>query len=259
MPDKKFDLGDYVEVKDRINLFYELYANGRLVTHAVEMLTDPANKQRVMVTAYAYRTPDDTLPGVGTSWMELPGTTPYTKGSEVENAETSAWGRAIAALGILVDRSIASAQEVANKQDGPKGDQPDPAPDASGETELLTGRVSRRGIIRKGGPDAYQLVARETPDGHAIGFRLEIDGDKAIPQVITEGPIGSALLLAYPDPLKLLGTAATVSGILYNVRGKQGSWYRLHVDRFENADIVLPVEVSAEDQAQLDLAIAAVP
>ena len=119
MPDKKFELGDYVEVKDRIKLFYELYAGGRLVTRRVEMLTAPDGTQRVLVSALAYRSVDDPLPGVGSSWLQIPGLTPYTRGSEVENAETSAWGRAIGALGILIDKSIASAQEVENKQSGP--------------------------------------------------------------------------------------------------------------------------------------------
>ena len=42
--------------------------------------------------------------------------TPYTRNSEIENAETSAWGRAIAACGIEVRRGIASADEVRNKE-----------------------------------------------------------------------------------------------------------------------------------------------
>lgn len=139
------------------------------------------------------------------------------------------------------DGNRASGNDVSARRDrAPKSDQPDAAVDESGEQELLTGRVTRRGTIRKGGPDAYKLVPRQTPEGYAIGFRLDIDKEKAIPQVLIEGEIGAALLLRYPDPLELLGTAATVSGILYNVRGRQGSWYRLHVDRFENADIILP-------------------
>jgi hypothetical protein len=51
--------------------------------------------------------------------MPIPGKTPYTKDSEVENAETSAWGRAIAALGFEVHNSIASAEEVAMKAGDP--------------------------------------------------------------------------------------------------------------------------------------------
>lgn len=167
MADKKFDLGEYVEVKDRIKLFYELYANGRLTTERVDMLTAPDGKQRVMVHAQAYRTPDDPHPGDGYSWLELPGSTPYTKGSEVENAETSAWGRAIAALGILVDRSIASAQEVESKQvqqeKGSLGWQPSAAPPREG---------SLLGIAEAAKPP-HDFEVRQTPDGPSVGFALK--------------------------------------------------------------------------------------
>jgi hypothetical protein len=110
----------YVEVKERIQAFYATYPTGAIVTTKVKMVE--ANFARgieaIMVQAKAYRTPDDPHPGVGTSWLVVPGHTPYTNGSEVENAETSAWGRAIAAVGILVDRGIASAQEIRMKEGG---------------------------------------------------------------------------------------------------------------------------------------------
>jgi hypothetical protein len=100
----------YVEVKDRIKEFMERYPDGSLQSEIVEM-TDSI----VVMRGYAYRTPDDERPGIGHSQMPIPGKTPYTKDSEVENAETSAWGRAIAALGFAVHNSIASAEEVAMK------------------------------------------------------------------------------------------------------------------------------------------------
>ena len=102
-------LADYVTVPERIKLFYELFGQGRLVTGEVRVSTEPDGKPRVMVQGLAYRTPDDPLPGVGWSWMELPGTTSFTRGSELENTETSAWGRAIGAVGIGIAKSIASA------------------------------------------------------------------------------------------------------------------------------------------------------
>jgi hypothetical protein len=110
-------LKDYIDVRQRIALFYAAHPEGRLVTGEVSLTREPDDVPRVMVQAFAYRSPDDGHPGVGHSWLVLPGTTPYTRGSEVENAETSAWGRAIAALGIGIDKSIASANEVANKEE----------------------------------------------------------------------------------------------------------------------------------------------
>ncbi len=270
MPDKKFDLGDYVEVKDRIAIFYELYPKGSLVTGSPElMMVD--GKPYLLLQAYAYRTPDDPHPGVGTSWMAIPGATTYTKGSEAENVETSAWGRAIGSLGILIDKSIASSQEIQNKREE-EGTADNVAPKGA-EFEEMLGRVKRRGMIRLGTAAGYKGEARQTPDGYAIGFKLEVDSDKAIPQVLISGPLGSSLLAVYPDPKVLIGTAATVSGLLYNVRANRPegaparSWYRLHVDRFENDDYILPADpaepteampeplFSAEEQAKLDAAI----
>jgi hypothetical protein len=51
------------------------------------------------------------------AWEVFPGRTPYTRGSELQNAETSAWGRAIIAVGASDSkRGIASREEVRNRQ-----------------------------------------------------------------------------------------------------------------------------------------------
>jgi hypothetical protein len=104
----------YVEVKERIQTFYATYEHGSLVTRRIEEMLI-GGREYIIVHALAYRGPEDPHPGTGTSWMEVPGKTPYTNGSELENAETSAWGRAIAAVGVLVDRGIASAGEIRSK------------------------------------------------------------------------------------------------------------------------------------------------
>jgi hypothetical protein len=53
--------------------------------------------------------------GTGHSYLALPGTTPYTKGSELENAETSAVGRALVMAGIPA-KNVASAGEIKSKK-----------------------------------------------------------------------------------------------------------------------------------------------
>ena len=105
-----FDMSDYVPVNERVDAFYAKHPEGSIQSEIVELTTS-----RVTVKAYAFRTPDDVRPGIGHSSLEIPGATPYTRGSEIENAETSAWGRAIAALGFEVKRGIASHEEVRNK------------------------------------------------------------------------------------------------------------------------------------------------
>jgi hypothetical protein len=121
---------------------------------------------------------------------------------------------------------------------------PDPEPNGEkGDVEEMVGRVRRRGMVRKGSAEEYKLVARQGPDGHVFGFRLEIDGDKNIPQCLLAGPLGEAVFVATGGkPETLIGKAATVAGILYNVKrpDKPGSWYRLHVDLMETAEWIIP-------------------
>ena len=115
-----FDLSNYVDVRARIQMFREKYPNGSLqpLNHdkPYEIIT-VGDKQFVVYVACAYRSPDDERPGVGTAMEPIPGRTPYTKDSELMNAETSAWGRAIVAA-LAVDHlpAIASTEEVRNRQ-----------------------------------------------------------------------------------------------------------------------------------------------
>ena len=92
MADYSERMKDYVQVNERIIAFYERHPEGSIQSEIVEF-----SEKRVVVKAYAYRKPGDPLPGIGHSYMALPGKTTYTIGSELENTETSAWGRALAA------------------------------------------------------------------------------------------------------------------------------------------------------------------
>jgi hypothetical protein len=70
----------------------------------------------IVYAAAAYRSPRDEHPGIGLAWEIFPGKTPYTKDSELQNAETSAWGRAIVAALASESKSIASAEDVRNRE-----------------------------------------------------------------------------------------------------------------------------------------------
>ena len=106
-----FNLGDYVEVKDRIALFIKEFPLGCLQFEFKGTL--PSNPDMIWGIAYAYRSPEDTKPGIGTACELAIGKTTYTRGSELMNLETSAWGRAIAAIGIgLSGKGLATKQEV---------------------------------------------------------------------------------------------------------------------------------------------------
>ena len=117
---------DYIPVNERISRFIEQYPQGSLrplwPDEPYRVLGEGETKWLVY-GACAYRTPDDQAPGVGLAWEPVPGRTPFTRGSELMVAETSAWGRALAAIGIATNKSIASAEEVRSAQERSGGSQ----------------------------------------------------------------------------------------------------------------------------------------
>lgn len=107
---------DYVDVAARVREFHEKHPEGSLQTVSIKF-HEVAGQMLVVYTAAAYRSPDDIRPGIAMASEPFPGKTNFTRDSEVMNAETSAWGRAIiAADGSIVSKKIASRQEVANRQ-----------------------------------------------------------------------------------------------------------------------------------------------
>lgn len=118
MSDFKID-PTYTEVSERMAMVRELYPNATFrpanldKPYSIEKIGD---LNYIIYTAAIYREPFDECPAIGIAWEQVPGTTPYTKGSELMNAETSAWGRACIAVGIPA-KKIASAEEVRNRQE----------------------------------------------------------------------------------------------------------------------------------------------
>jgi hypothetical protein len=107
---------DYIDVAARIVEFRSKHPEGSLQCLDIKFF-DFAGKSWVLYTAGAYRTPDDERPGVGTAWEPVPGPTQFTRDSEVQNAETAAWGRAmVAALAVDTKKGVASKEEVRNRQ-----------------------------------------------------------------------------------------------------------------------------------------------
>jgi hypothetical protein len=108
---------DYIDVATRIVEFREKYPQGSLQQVSVDF-REFGGQAWVIYTAAAYRSPDDVRPGMGTAWEPVPGKTPYTRDSELQNAETAAWGRAIvAALAADTRKGVASAEEVRNRRE----------------------------------------------------------------------------------------------------------------------------------------------
>lgn len=126
-----YDMSDYNTVAERIAEFRDKYPEGCLQKVDYELIEVPVYtrdkdskeivKSGVRVylayTAAAYRTPDDARPGVACAWEPIPGPTSFTRDSELQNAETAAWGRAIVAvLAADTRKGIATRDEVANRK-----------------------------------------------------------------------------------------------------------------------------------------------
>lgn len=114
-----FDLSNYVDVAERVQMLKAKYPE------AVLRPFNPAEPFKVMeiggrefivYTAACYRTPDDPTPAIAVAAEPAVGKTPYTRDSEVMNAETSAWGRAIYAALACETSKVASLEEVRNRR-----------------------------------------------------------------------------------------------------------------------------------------------
>ena len=122
----------YVEVNERLRYFRENYKDWSLESSVIEKTensiiikaTIKDNEGRVRATGLA---------------EEIKGSTFINKTSYVENCETSAWGRALANLGIGIDVSVASFDEVANAitQQKPKPKKKKPISDERFEEAIL--------------------------------------------------------------------------------------------------------------------------
>lgn len=117
-PQGGFDLGDYNTVPERLGDFRARHPEGCLQAEIVEVPA-PFSDRFLAVRAYAYRSPDDPRPGSGLAWEPMPGKTSFTRDSELQNAETAAWGRAIVAvLAADAKKGIASREEVQTRRAG---------------------------------------------------------------------------------------------------------------------------------------------
>ena len=113
-----FNLGDYVDVPTRLAEALKKYPELR-IQESKPIIVTVDNQQYVEISCTIWNSPDDPIPTVAYCWEPIPGRTPYTKGSEMMNASTSCWGRALGAKGFGISKSIASRNEVQARQPGP--------------------------------------------------------------------------------------------------------------------------------------------
>ena len=97
----------YIEVNQRIKAFRMLYPNGCILT-SIESL-----ENGVVVMKAVVKDEEEHILGTGYAY-EKESSSFINKTSYIENCETSAVGRALGMLGIGIDTSVASYEEVSN-------------------------------------------------------------------------------------------------------------------------------------------------
>lgn len=106
---------NYNDVAARQREFFAKYPDGSLQQVSVQVFVIEGVSY-LAYTGAAFRGPDDKLPGHGTAWERVPGLTNFTRNSELQNAETSAYGRAIVAIGAAdTKRGIATREDVESR------------------------------------------------------------------------------------------------------------------------------------------------
>ena len=137
------DMTNYVTVAERMTAAFERWPDMR-VQESLPQIRQIDGQTVVEVTVMIYRTPDDPLPGIGSAWEPFPGTTPFTRGSEMMNASTSAIGRVLAAMGVGAQRSLASADEVRARTGSTEPSEPAQAPQRIRTLQPTAEPVQRR-------------------------------------------------------------------------------------------------------------------
>lgn len=185
-------LDDYVDVAERIIEFREKHPEGSLQQVDVQFI-DFAGVSWVIYTAAAYRSPEDPRPGQGTAWEPVPGKTPFTKDSELQNAETAAWGRAIIAVLAADARrgGVASRQEVQNARAREEAEEQQAA--AANQPMSAKSRAYMFVLFNKKGPKDRE--AQIAGIRQITGFNYESRGD------LTQGHCDAviAVLESRPD------------------------------------------------------------
>jgi hypothetical protein len=146
-----FDLSEYVDVKTRLKQALALYPQLRIVEHRPE-ITQVGDQLFIECSVTVSRDPDDPIPVTAYIFEPYPGKTSFTKNSEQANGATSVLGRALGYMGLGIDKSIASSNEVLGRQQGAENDRntvvsiarPTPTLDGPRSKEIGSARLSAR-------------------------------------------------------------------------------------------------------------------
>lgn len=150
---------DYVPVNERIKAFRQEYPLYSLTSKIIEL-----DEKRVVMIA-EIKDESEKVVATGHAYEDA-GSTYINKTSYIENCETSAWGRALANMGIGVDTSMCSADELANALKNQDNTAPT---DFENEPPK---NITKQQI------DNLEAVFKNLPDGGKMLKPLLLDGKK---------------------------------------------------------------------------------
>jgi hypothetical protein len=108
-----FDLSNYEDVDTRIHRFWEMNSGGRISTDIVyQGYSQEGQLKQVIVRARVWKDKTSGKPDAVDFAEELLGSSPVNRASFIENAVTSAIGRALATLGMSKKGSRPSTTEM---------------------------------------------------------------------------------------------------------------------------------------------------
>jgi hypothetical protein len=125
----RFNLDDYTTVAERIDLFWEAFPEGRILTQLVHF--EPG---QCVVRAEIFLDRADTVPVTSDYAEERLDTSPVNRTSMVENCTTSAIGRSLADLGSRFSGSKRASREEMQKVERLKTVSATPVPDGFEDT-----------------------------------------------------------------------------------------------------------------------------
>lgn len=172
-------LNGYITVNERVISFRKQHPLGAIKTEAAPVKSPEGAIVEWAVKAEVYDE-NGALLSTGYSSMKVPGTSNFTRGAELENAETSAVGRALGFLGIGIDKSVASADEVKAKS----APSPKEASAPSGNGKAVVGFIEKwtdDGFALKAGSTRYQVVVDGVVGDHLqqaydLGDKVSVTG-----------------------------------------------------------------------------------
>lgn len=158
----------YVEVNQRIKAFRMVYPTGYIHTHFFSI----ENGVCTMLAEVGYYNENGQKIELGTGTaQEKENSTFINKTSYIENAETSAVGRALGMAGFGIDASIASAEEVQNAINN--------QPISKKEQEVLKSMVEKRGYkVSEIFPKGLELTAAQYTEAVQKIEKMPKKGDK---------------------------------------------------------------------------------